>query len=449
MASFWQDVRYGLRMLRKNPGFTTIALVTLTVGIGANTIMFSISDLLRLRPRHAKDPGQLAYCAIQDAYFGGFRHSAYLTVRDSGLAFRDLMAQSDDPRPTTLVDRDSVRQVRATYVSANYFSFLGVTLAQGRGFLPAEEHIGGTPVVVLEHRMWQRLGADPNIVGQFLSANGVRCQVVGVAAEGFTGVTILGPDLWLPLGSHLPVAELARGHTPRANAGPDRNYPVLDLVGRLKPGVRMSVAQAQLQALVPRFKQEYPRQWRDHSTLALRPPARLMIYSKVEDERLAMAIFSAVLMAVSAIILLIACLNLANMLIVQGASRHREIGIRMVLGATKGNIMRMVLREGLLLTVVGLAVGLLLGLGVARVSVSLLYGVSPLDPLSVFMTMACWRSLRCWPATSPPAAPQRSIRWRPCGTSERRRPSPLGEHRFGVTNRVRCPASARKKRVQL
>ncbi len=360
MTTLWQDIRYGLRMLAKNRGFTAIALITLAVGIGANTIMFSISDLLLLRPRYAKDPEQLAYCAIQDAYFGGFRHSAYRTVRDSDLAFRDVMAQSDDPRPTTLVDRDSVRQVRVTYVSGNYFSFLGVTPALGRGFLPEEEQVGGTPVVVLAHRTWQRLGADPNIVGQFLSANGVRCQVVGVAAAGFTGVTILGPDLWLPLGSYLAVAELARGHAPRANAGPDRNYPTLDLVGRLKPGVSMSVAQAQLQALVPRFKQEYPKQWRDHSTLALRPPGRIMIYSKVEDECLSMAIFSAVLMAVSAIILLIACLNLANMLIVQGASRHREIAIRMAIGGGRWRIIRQLLIESWLLAMLGGILGLLL-----------------------------------------------------------------------------------------
>lgn len=360
MGTLWQDIRYGLRMLAKNRGFTAIALVTLAVGIGANTIMFSISDLLLLRPRYAKDPEQLAYCAIEDAYFGGFRHSAYLTVRDSGLAFRDLLAQSDDPSPVTLVYEDSVRQVRATYVSANYFSFLGVTPAQGRGFLPEEERIGGAPVVVLEHRMWQRLGADPNIVGQFLSANGVRCQVVGVAPEGFTGVTMLGPDLWLPLGSHLAVAELARGHAPRANAGPDRDYPTLDLVGRLKPGVSMSVAQAQLQSLVPRFKQEYPKQWRDHSTLALRPPGRIMIYAKAEDERLGMAIFSAILMAVSSIILLIACLNLANMLIVQGASRHREIAIRMAIGGGRWRIIRQLFVESLLLALLGGVLGFLL-----------------------------------------------------------------------------------------
>ncbi len=367
MNTLWQDIRYGIRMLCKSPGFTAIALVTLAIGIGANTIMFSISDLLLLRPKTVKDPEQLALCTIQDAYFGGFRRSGYLTVRDSGLAFSDLMAQGDDPRPTTLVRGDSVIQVRATYVSANYFSFMGVTLAQGRGFLPEEGRVGGTPVVVLGHRMWQRLGADPNIVGQFLSANGVRCQVVGVAPEGFTGITIIGPDLWLPLGSYLPVARLARGDMPRANAGPDRDYPRLDLVGRLKPGVNMSVAQAQLQSLVPRFKQEYSRQWRARSTLALRPPGRFTIDSDPEDERLAMAIFSAILMAVSAIILLIACLNLANMLIVQGASRHREIAIRMAIGGGRWRIIRQLFVESLLLALLGGILGFVLAFWGTRI----------------------------------------------------------------------------------
>jgi predicted permease len=322
--------------------------------------MFTMSDLLLRPPTKVKNREQLAFCAIQDALFPWFAYSAYLTVRDSGLAFSALMAQGDDARPITLVHRDSVRQVRATYVSANYFSSLGVSLAQGRGFLPEEERVGGGPVMVLGHRTWQRLGADPNIVGQFLSANGVRCQVVGVAPEGFTGVTFIGPDLWLPLGSYLPVAELARGSTRRANAGPDRDYPGLCVVGRLKPGLGMSMAQGQLQALVPRFKLEYARQWRANSSLALRPPGRFMIDADPANERLGTTIFSLVLMAVSAIILFIACLNLANMLIVQGASRHREIAIRMAIGGGRWRIIRQLLIESGLLALLGGILGFLL-----------------------------------------------------------------------------------------
>jgi len=347
-------------MLRKSPGFTAIALITLAIGIGANTIMFSMSDLLLLQPKKVKNPRQLAFCAIQDAAYPWFAYSAYLTIRDSHLAFCEIMAQGDDPRSTTLVNGDSVWQVRATYVSADYFPFLGIAPVQGRGFLPEEERLGSAPVVVLSHHLWQRLGSDPKIVGQVVTANGVRCQVVGVAPDGFTGASLIGPDLWLPLGSYLSVAELARGSIRRANASPDRDYPGLYVVGRLKPGVNMAMAQSQLQALVPRFKLEYPKQWRNNSSLKLRSPGRFTIENDVEQERLGMSIFSLVLMTVSIIILLIACLNLANMLIVYGASRNREIAVRMAIGSGRLRIVRQLLVESLLLAFMGGVIGILL-----------------------------------------------------------------------------------------
>jgi hypothetical protein len=124
----------------------------------------------------------------------------------------------------------------AGFVSANYFSLLGVTPAQGRGFLPEEERQGGAAVVVLSHRIWQRLGADPKIVGQFLNVNGIRCQIVGVAPAGFTGITLAGPDLWLPLGTWLPVCRLSRGQAWTGKEPSDRAYPSVCPVGRLKPG---------------------------------------------------------------------------------------------------------------------------------------------------------------------------------------------------------------------
>ncbi|NLZ03802.1 MAG: FtsX-like permease family protein [Phycisphaerae bacterium] len=360
MTTLWQDVRYGFRMLAKNRGFTAIALVTLAVGIGANTIMFTMSDLLLRPPTKVKEPEQLMYCAIQDALFPWFRYSAYLTLRNSGLVFSDCLAQGDDARPTTLVHGNSVGQVRAAYVSANYFSFLGVAPAQGRGFLPAEERQGSGPVMVLTHRTWRRLGADPNMVGQFLRVNGVSCQVVGIAPEGFTGATFIGPDLWLPLGSHLAVADLSRGRPPRADLGPDRDYPSVHLVGRLQPGLSRSAAQAQLQALVARFKREYPRQWKPNSSLALRPPGRFFIDADVEQEQLSATLFSLVLMGVSGVILLIACLNLANMLIIQGAARRREMAVRMALGGGRWRIIQQLLVESALLALLGGILGLVL-----------------------------------------------------------------------------------------
>ncbi|MCX5644845.1 MAG: ADOP family duplicated permease [Phycisphaerae bacterium] len=365
MMTLWQDLRYAVRMLKKSPGFTAIALITLAIGIGANTIMFSMSDLLLLHPRNVKNAEQLAYCAIRDAAFPWFPYSAYLTVRDSRLAFSDLLAQGDDARPVTLVHGDSVGQSSALFVSANYFSFLGAAPVRGRGFLPEEERQGGATVVVLSHRLWQRLGSDPNFVGAFVSVNGIRCQAVGVMPETFTGVTLIGPDLWLPLGSYLSVAELSRGSTRSPSA--DRDYPGLHLVGRLNPGANMPVAQAQLQSLVARFKAEYPKQWKDSSSLYLHRPGRFLIDADVHGERLANTILSAVLMAVSGIILVIACLNLANMLIVQGAGRHREIAVRMAIGGGRWRIIRQLLIESLLLALLGGVLGFLLAFWGTRV----------------------------------------------------------------------------------
>jgi putative ABC transport system permease protein len=358
MMTLWQDVRYAVRMLRKSPGFTAIALITLAIGIGANTVMFSISDLLLLlQPRKVKNPEQLVYCAIQGARSSWFRYSEYLTLRDSSLAFRDLMAQDVSlASSATLVHEDSARKVEMIYVSANYFSFLGVTPIRGRGFRPEEDRQGSAPVAVLSRRCWQRLGGDPKLVGAWVSVNGTPCQIVGVAPEGFTGITLVGPDLWLSLGSYRAVDMFAR----RAKQPIDAEGPWLDLVGRLKPGLTMPVAQAQLQVLFPQFERDDFRDWRNGTSFSLRRPGRFWLEGDYEGTRLGTTVASLVLMAASALILVIACLNLANMLIVQGAARHREIAVRLALGSGRWRIIRQLLLESLLLALLGAVLGVLL-----------------------------------------------------------------------------------------
>lgn len=352
MRTIWHDIHYGLRQLRKRPGFTAIALVTLAIGIGANTIMFSISDvLLLLQPKKVKNFEQLAYCGIQNAQFSWFRYSEYLILRDSGLAFSDLMAQTDWTE--TLVQGNSARQIQTAYVSANYFSLLGVAPIRGRNFFSEEEQHGSDPVMVLSYRCWQRLGGDSKLVGQFVSINGTNCQIIGIMPEGFTGVTLEGPELWLSLGSFQTVSNLARRR-------PDRE-PWLEIVGRLKPGVTMPVAQAQLQTLFPQFKPEcLERGWSGRHSFSLRPPGRILIAGDGKGFLWINTIISSVLISVSTVILVIACLNLANMLIVQGASRHREIAVRMALGGGRWRIIRQLLVESLILAVIGGGFGILL-----------------------------------------------------------------------------------------
>jgi len=351
MRMLWQDIRYGVRMLAKTSGFTVIALVILAIGIGANAIMFSTSDaLLLLHARKVKNPEQLAYCAIQGADDSSFRYSEYLTLRDSGLAFSDVMAQISLHDRGTLVRGGSAWDVWTTYVSANFFSILGTALALGRGFLPEEEQHGSAAVVVVSHRCWQRLGSDPKLVGAFVSVNGTDCQVVGVAPEGFTGVTHDGPDLWLSLGS-----------LPTVSKSWARVEPWFHIVGRLKPGLSLSVAQAQLQMLFPDFKPECTKDRSSpNPSFNFRPPGRWEISGDNEQDRRLYVIFSLVLITVSLLILGIACLNLANMLIAQGAARNSEITVRMALGGGRWRIVRQLLIESALLAVLGGILGTLL-----------------------------------------------------------------------------------------
>lgn len=352
MTALGQDARYALRMLRKSPGFTAIALVTLAVAIGANTIVFSISDvLLFLQPEGIRNREQLVYCAFQDARYSWFRYCEYLTLRDSNLAFSDVTAATG-PCRTTLVHGETARHVWASHVSANYFSALGVVPACGRGFEPEEERPDCAPVVVLSYRWWQRLGGDPKILGEVLCINGTDCQVVGVAPEGFVGVSLLGSDLWLPLGTYQRVSTMARFRS--------EQEPRLDVVGRLKPGLAMSVAQAQLQTLFPQFEPACLKRGQGgRSAFELRAPGRVQLAGDSEGDRRWNAIVSLILLTPSAIILLIACLNLANMQIVQGTARHREIAVRMALGAGRWRIVRQLLMESGLLAILGGGFGLL------------------------------------------------------------------------------------------
>jgi putative ABC transport system permease protein len=363
MGALWQDFHYGLRMLRKNPGFTAIALVTLAMGIGANTIMFGVVNVLLLRSPQVKAPDQLVVCKARNAY-GGFPYPAYIETRDTNPVFSDLMAYDTGLNFLTFVRGDVNRRVYGAYVSANYFSFLGVAPAYGRTFLPEEERYGAEPVVVLSHRTWQRQGADPNMVGSQVTLNGTFFRVVGIAPKGFTGTTIIGPDLWMPLGTYGHVAHLGREKPERLP--PDRwNYPWVDPVGRLKSGLTVPAAQAQLRSLVPRLMENYPRWWKRKGSFDLCEMPRLATTNG--DDATMLSVTSGVLMAVSGVVLLIACLNLANMLVVQGAGRHREIAIRLALGGGRWRIVRQLFIESLLLALLGGALGLILAFWGTRV----------------------------------------------------------------------------------
>jgi len=350
METLWQDVRYGFRMLRKKPGFAAIALVTLAVGIGANTIMFSVVNTLLFRPLPIKDPDRLVRCEFDKLNI--VPYTGYVDLRDNNPVFSDLIANSYyGGVPAVLVRDGSVMQVAPLFVSANYFTVLGGAPLYGRTFLPEEEVAGGEPVVVLSYRTWQRLGAEPEIVGkEYVRVNGALCRIIGVVPKTFTGTAVVGPDVWLPLGT----GGLVRNYWREKPEKPTEvwYYPPSVLVGRLKPGLGLSEAQARLQSMLPHLKQMYPTRFKEKTMFRLRPLPRLNAGAN-DNDRPVLDRISLGLMGISGVVLLIACLNLANMMVVQGEGRQREIAIRAALGGGRLRIMWQLLIEALLLALFG------------------------------------------------------------------------------------------------
>jgi len=355
MNALLNDLKYAFRMLRKRPGFTAIALITLAIGIGANTIMFSVVNTLLFRPLNVKDPDRLVRCEFDP--FNLVIYRGYLELRDNSPVFSDLIAHNYGTRTCTLVRNGSARHVDPLYVTANYFTVLGGAPLYGRTFLPEEEVGGAEPVVVLSYRTWRRFGAEPEIVGQYVRINGTACRIIGVVPKTFTGAAVVAPDLWLPLGSYGLVGKC---FVERREGSPDDrwHYPPSALVGRLRPGVSLSEAQAWLQSMFPRLKEMYPRQYKETYMFRLRSLPRLNADAVNSDgsgynDRPILGRISLALMGISGVVLLIACLNLANMIVVQGEGRQREIAIRAAIGGGRLRIMRQLLVESLLLAVFG------------------------------------------------------------------------------------------------
>jgi predicted permease len=365
MGTLWQDVQYGIRMLRKNPGFTAIALLTLALGIGANTIMFGVVNALVLRPVNVKDAHQLVGCYARTkggGSYGEFPYSYYIETRENNSVFSDLLAWS--PQVAVLEQGDVARRGLAAFVSDNYFSALGVASALGRTLLPGEDQPGTDPVVILGHRAWERLGADPEVVGKPVRVDGTLFRVAGVMPKGFVGTALCGPDFWMPLGVYSLLHGQAHGETTESSL--DENYPTLALTGRLRPGMSLSRARAQMTSLATRLAQDAPQEWKDRTFHLERLP-RANMYRGPDDKDM-LSFVCVPLMGASGVVLLIACLNLANMYRVQGTARHREIAVRMAIGGSRRHILRQLLIESLLFALLG---GLL-GLGLAWAGARLL-----------------------------------------------------------------------------
>jgi macrolide transport system ATP-binding/permease protein len=343
-----QDLRYGVRMLLKRPGFTLVAVLSLALGIGANTAIFSLINTLLLRPLPIQQPGQLV--ALNNAggnqMFSNFSYLNYQDLRDRNEVFSDLIAYRILPLS---LSHDGVNERRWGYeVSGNYFAALGVQAAQGRLISVDDDRTPGAhPVVVIGYNYWQQsFGSAPNVVGQEIVVNGSRYTVIGVAPQGFLGTEIAAAsELWFPLAMQ---AQLDLGN----NLLDKRGAAILFVQGRLKPGVGTAQAQTALNLIAAQLEREYPDE-NIGKRIALSAPGLFG-----NTMRGALLGFVGLLMAVVGLVLLLACINLANLLLARAAERRREIAVRLALGASRFRLVRQLLTESLLLACGGGLLGL-------------------------------------------------------------------------------------------
>jgi predicted permease len=338
------DFRYAIRMLTKSPGFTAVAVLSLALGIGANTAIFSAVNTLLFRPLPAvEDPGRLAWMRTSLSY------PNYLDFRDQNQVFTGLAAHQKVA--LTLTGSGGVELVQGQIVSANFFEVLGARPALGRTFLPDEEQPGAPAVTVLSHAFWKRrFNGDPGAAGRTIHFNGLPFTVIGVAPPEFNGVEVgMVRDAWVTLGQHEPLL-------PRLNLK-SRGVHVLGALGRLKPGLSLRQAEANLRVVAGRIDRTYPDQEMSKRIALL--PVTGGLDPRERDE---FVVAAALLQGVVVVVLLAACANLATLLMARAGDRAREIGVRLAIGAGRARVVRQLLSESLLLSLLGGAMGVLLAL---------------------------------------------------------------------------------------
>jgi predicted permease len=385
LEDFASDLRYALRTLARSPGFTAVAVLTLALGIGANTAIFSLLHDLVFGSRPYPGERQVVQLYTRDKRPPGrcreFSYPTYVDLREDGAVravFSDLMAHTI--AVVGLGEGEGSRRSLAAVVSANYFRTFGMPMARGRDFLPEEERPGSAvPVVVASYPYWKKTGFDPQLVGGTIRVNERRFTVVGVAPERFTGtMVVFGPELYFPLGDYDLLKNDARGD---AGHGLERRDVYdLYLVGRLKPGVRAATADAALRAVAARLEEAQPAEQKDQTFLIGRLP-RLRVSTYPADES-SLTVMGLMLCGLAGLVLLVACLNLANLLLARGVTRRREVAIRLALGGRRGRIVRQLLTEGLVLSLAGGAGGYVIGLVFSNLSAS---SISTHMPVAVFL----------------------------------------------------------------
>jgi predicted permease len=356
-----QDLRYSLRRLIKSPGFTAIAVLSLALGIGANTAIFSLVNTVVLRPLPVERPDEIVALAnrVENRMFPTFSYPNYKDIRDRSDVFDGLLAYRFAPLS---LSHDGINERLWGYVvTGNYFEVLGVRAALGRTISTEDDRLpGGHPVTVISYQCWQqRFGADPAIIGKNLIANGRNYTVIGVAPQGFFGTEIIAaPELWFPMAMQ---GEIEVGNNWLEKRGVENVF----MQGRLKAGVTMAQAQTVLDSIALQLEQEYP-DVNEGKRVSVSKPG--MMGGVMRGAVLG---FTGLLMVVVAFVLLLACTNLANLLLARATERRKEIAVRLALGASRLRIVWQLMSESMLLAIGSGVLGLLLAYWLINLAVAL------------------------------------------------------------------------------
>jgi len=362
MNSILSDFRFALRVLAKTPGFTSTALLTLALALGANSAVFSLVNAAIFRPVLPEKSGEIVnlFSVQQGAQrdYRRFSLAEYEMLRDARDVFADVAAIAKAQAGVSANREDGLSRSLVHLTTENFFGILGATPAQGR-FFDAEESRPNArrPVAVASHAAWQRLGGRPDFVGSTIWVNGQACTVIGITRENFTGGSVIAsPELWLPLGMFSQINS-AFGRTGGQPDLTKAGNHALMLVARLHESLTAATVQPRLPALSQQLMDLQPVEAQAARELQVTPLSRLGITPEPLDTR-QLAFLAAPLLFMAGCVLLIACLNLANMLLARGAARTKEIALRLALGASRGRIIQQLMIEGLVLSLAGGAIGL-------------------------------------------------------------------------------------------